>query len=102
MRSPMTSSSASKTGDGGDGWQAQLEFGAELAPLTLGFTVHVATAAVQGGAEVSVKARLGRPFAVPIGMGAGSPEFLGALPFEPRTRISRCVQKVAVQVLHFS
>mmetsp|Transcript_3687 Transcript_3687/g.10675 ORF Transcript_3687/g.10675 Transcript_3687/m.10675 type:complete len:900 (+) Transcript_3687:3737-6436(+) len=77
MRSPMTSLSASKTSDGGDGWQAQLEFGAELAPLTLAFTVHLTTAEAQGGAEMSVKGRLGRPFAVPIGMGAGSPEFLG-------------------------
>lgn len=61
---------------GGGGWQAQLRFAAELAPLTLAFTVHV-PAVGSRDQDLSVAARSKRPFAVPIGMGAGSPELLG-------------------------
>ena len=80
MRSPMARASS---GGGGGGWQAQLAFSADLAPLTLAFTVHVPAAAESsggGGKDVSVSGHSGRPFAIPVGMGAGSPEFLGATP----------------------
>lgn len=71
MRTPMA-----RAPGGGGGWQVQLRFAAELAPLTLAFTVHV-PAVGSGGLDLSVAARSKRPFAVPIGMGAGSPELLG-------------------------
>ena len=69
MQSPMQ-----KASDGS--YSSQLNFGAELPPITLAFTVVLPTDD-GSGSESTVTARGGVPFAVPIGMQPGSPFILG-------------------------
>lgn len=75
MRSPLVAAR--------DGFQAQLRFAASAAPLTLAFTVHDPQQQQQtSGSTVGdrfVTSHCSRPFAVPVGMRLGNPQFLGEL-----------------------
>lgn len=75
VRSPLTATR--------DGFRAQLRFAANAAPLTLAFTVHDPQQQQQqksGGTvgDCFVTSQCSRPFAVPVGMQRGDPQFLGA------------------------